>query len=853
MLKKIIGLFTGSKKEQPQKEVIARDTSQATVLETVDYSKFIRAGDRFFRFTDYDGELKSLSDNFFEGHESAEIVHIYLQKVEELPSSMNRFAWVLNLSLTCPKLKYLPDFIADYQYLEILEINCTQMRVDERFSALKKLGSLTQLSLSNYYGSKWPSVLETLVNIQKLSISFDEKKTDQLEMVRSIGRMKWLKEVSLMNNLNLEQIGEEITALDHLDSISCWATSPKTYPEFLNWGLLRHVSFPAHYQSGEMTFDDFKAAIHAFDFGDNTRRLLFGIYAKNFNGVKALLPNQLLAPNENGQPTALFFEYKPAKSLLDRIKEQIGRSGTRLATTHEQGCLHIISEKNSFAQVLELVRQGKTLLLEDHIKEWLTAVEDPWLRQSESQEANEQVYRLLTSNQVENYLLAFQIIEGGGANDELVSLIAAIMLSHPDQKVAKTAEKLFAKVGPSNALNVFKQKKISFRRSGETVKTLNRLFQTDIGITSIPFRLLHGLIAGENPVIKDVQPGELSFKDCQFNEHFPDCARFFEQFTSVDFSRSKGLDVAGALRIMAHWPSLKRLDFSGCHYQIPASIGNLRQLTHLDLTSNTLENSSALAELTNLVQLSVEGCKIKSWQWLGKLDNLETLNMARNELASLPKELAGMTGLRSLSLSQNKLKTIEEALFSLYSLSDIDLSNNQISELDYRLFSRFPLNKLSLRSNKISQLDPARLLAATGGRPCGVWELNLAGNALTAFKVEKNMFSRLSILDISKNKITELHDGIFRFTSVKNLFASDNQIAEIPPSIAGKYMQKLFLDKNRIAMLPEYFSTAHIENCDLRHNQIERIPDSFKRKDKDDFSRLYWKLENNPIGGYPLL
>ncbi|MCC6725621.1 MAG: leucine-rich repeat domain-containing protein, partial [Saprospiraceae bacterium] len=514
---------------------------------------------------------------------------------------------------------------------------------------------------------------------------------------------------------------------------------------------------------------------------------------------------------------------------------------------------HIIGKENSFEQILELVRHGKPLLLEDHVKEWLTALEDPWLRQTESEEANEQVYRLLTSNQAENYLLAFQIIEGGGANDELVGMIAAVMLSHPDQKVAKAAEKLFAKVGPSNALTVFKQKKISFRKSGETVKTLNRLFQTDIGILAIPFRLMHGLIAGENPVIKDVQPGELSFKDCQFNEPFPACARFFEHFTAVDFSRSKGLDVSGALRNMAHWPALRRFDFSGCHCQIPASIGDFTQLTHLDLASNTLEDAPALATMTNLVELSVEGCKIKSWQWLGSLENLETLNLGRNELTTLPNELAGMTGLRSLSLSQNKLKTVGEVLFSQYALYNLDLSNNQISELDYRFFSKLPLDKLSLRSNKISEFDPARLLAATGGRPCGVWELNLASNALTAFKVEKNMFSRLSVLDISKNNVTELDDGIFKFTGVKNLFASENQIAAIPPSIAGKYLQKLFLDKNQLTELPEYFSTTRVENCDLRHNKIEAIPDSFKRKDKDDYSKVYWKLEGNPVGQYSLI
>jgi len=790
-----------------------------------------------------------MPEDLFAGHENIEGLALHIKNVAELPTSINGLKKLKSISLYCVKLKQLPDFVLENKNLESLHVHCPQMRLEERFAQLKKLENLRSLALTGYYGNKWPTLLETFQQLRQLTVYFDDEKTDQLEMVRSIGRMQWLEELEFRSRLNLARIGSEITALDHLTRISTGGETPQSRTDFLHWGLLRHVSFHRlNYRAGEKTFDDFKAAIQHDGFDDDTRRLLFGIFAKNLTAAKALLPNRLLEAQENGQTASFHFAYKPAKDLLTRAKEQGGSGPVRWLEQPEAESFCIIGHQNEFGEVLELLRSGKKILLEDHLKEWLTAVEDPWLRQTESREASEQVYRLLTSHQVENYLLAFQIIEGGGANDELVSMIAAIMLSHPDQKVAKAAEKLFAKVGPSNALTIFKQKKISLRRSGDTVKTLNRLFQTDIGIPAIPFRLMHGLIAVENPVIKDVEPGELSFKDCQFNEAFPACARFFESFQAVDFSRSKGLDVAGALRNMGHWPSLRRLDFSGCHYRIPASIGNFKHLTHLDLTSNVLEDAPALGLLTNLVELNVEGCKIKSWHWLGRLEHLETLNMARNELVSLPKELAGMSGLRSLSLRQNKLQSIEETLFSLFFLSDLDLSNNKISELDYRLFSKFPLNKLSLRSNKISQFDPAKVTVATGGSPCDVWELNIAGNALTEFRVTKNLFSRLSILDISKNKISVLDDGIFQFTGVKNLFASDNQIAEIPPSIAGKYLQKLFLDKNRIAVLPEHFSTAHIENCDLRFNQIEKIPDSFKRKDKDDFSRLYWKLDNNPVG-----
>ena len=852
MFKKIINLLSSDKKEQtPQEKAPLPSDGEAPV--TINYEKYLRVRDNYLHLTDSRGELGSLPDSLFEGHEQVEHLSIHVIKVEEFPAALKRFKNLKSINLGSPKLRQLPSFVFESEQLESLQVYCAQLRVDEHFLQLKQLKNFRQLHLSKYYGNKWPSVLKNLDQIKVLSIFIDEEKADHREIVQGIGEMKFLEEVRISGNLNLDQIGEDITALDHLNDIRCWFSPTSSGAARLNLGLLNHVRLNLHFGKDHPSFDDFRAAIREDDFDKKTRKILYAFFSKNFSALMEVMPNPMPKTPKEQPPVALYFEYKPSRDLSNRLKEQEACSLLRLATQPDADCFHVINVESSFEAILDLVRKGKTILLEDHVKEWLTAVEDPWLKQEKNQDANEQVYRLLASNQVENYLVAFQIIAGGGANDELVSMIAAIMLSHPDKKVAREAEKLFAKVGPTTTQQIIKQKKISLRRSGNSFRAINWLFQTEIGILSLPFRLMHNVIAGENPTIKDVEPGNLSFKDSRFNEPFPQCARFFEKFKSVDFSGSQGLDLDGALRHMAHWPALRKLDFSGCHYTIPARLADLRNLHHLDLTSNTLEDPGVLTGMTQLQHLSVEGCKITSWGWLSGLQRLHELNLARNELKKMPVEVFSLTSIQTLSLKQNKLKAIDPGLFSLRTLSELDLSNNQVSELDYQLFSALPLQKLYLRSNKISLFEPEKIMEMTGGKGCfALQDFNIGGNRLKEFRVLQNLFPRLTQLDISKNEISELDGGIFQYTRVDHLFASENRIANIPASIAGKFLYKLFLQKNQIAELPDHFSTATINNCDLRSNRITSIPDSFKRKSPQDFSRLYWKWANNPLGNVRL-
>ena len=92
---------------------------------------------------------------------------------------------------------------------------------------------------------------------------------------------------------------------------------------------------------------------------------------------------------------------------------------------------------------------------------------------------------------------------------------------------------------------------------------------------------------------------------------------------------------------------------------LPEWIGNLTNLTRLDLHSNQLTSlPESLGNLTNLTELYLsENQLISLPESLGNLTNLTKLDLRRNELTSLPESIANLTNLKVLKLTTNPIET----------------------------------------------------------------------------------------------------------------------------------------------------------------------------------------------------
>ena len=760
----------------------------------------------------------------------------YQNKIKQLTLNLN--------------FKNLPKDITHLADLEELIVTSNHWRLKKDVPSLQQLPQLKALKINSYFGKKWAPEIEKLEQVETLFLDSPiEKKADHLQLVESLSRMKNLKKVDLNFPLNAKEVGDAITALSFLETVKLggWKTG-WDHPSALTGALVKNVIWGNHYQSpyfqGDGSMEIFQGIEGIDDFDIEDRKLIFAFLFEAELLLKKIIPNVLLKAFENKTPTNIQLKTKIKGKSAKKIREELDGTSFTVNGKETQQDIYIFDSKVPFEDLYNWFQGGKTLLPKDHLTELLTVVASPWLMQEENEESNENVYRLFESNQAENYLVAMQILEGGGANEVLLSMVAAISSCHPDKKVARAAEKVYDKFGAST----FKArlKKVSLRRSGSSYNKLDSLLNTE-EINDMAFRIMHHHIASANPNIKGVFGNVLKLRKVKCLNPIPKEIRFFPNITGVNASLSKDLDLKKSLEALSGMENLNHLDFSNCHYKISNEITQLKNLTSLELTQNEISNPEILAELPRLQSLSVEGCKIDRWDWLARLPYLRKLNIANNKITEIPESVFALKNLSTLDLHQNKLKEMDKRLLEIKGLHYLNLSSNKISELLYPLFGLSSLTYLLLRSNQIEAFDYEKLKEVLSNQSSILHELSLANNKITAIQFPDLGFTQLKILDISKNKITDLHPSIFNGNKIQEFYAQNNQIQSIPDILRNRYFTKMNLAHNKIKELPESFSTVRIENLDMRHNNIAVIPSSFKRTHNRDYSRLYWKFAGNPV------
>ena len=166
--------------------------------------------------------------------------------------------------------------------------------------------------------------------------------------------------------------------------------------------------------------------------------------------------------------------------------------------------------------------------------------------------------------------------------------------------------------------------------------------------------------------------------------------------------------------------------------EIPATLGKLTNLEYLNLGQNKLsgEIPATLGKLTNLEYLNLGQNELSEEipATLGGLASLTHLLLSENRLTGeIPVTLGGLTNLMHLLLSENRLTgEIPAALGGLTSLDTLWVEENSLSgEIPPELGRLTNLTMLDLRSNGLTGEIPAAL-----GRITALTQLDLRGNDL---------------------------------------------------------------------------------------------------------------------------
>ncbi|KAG5560934.1 hypothetical protein RHGRI_004084 [Rhododendron griersonianum] len=212
---------------------------------------------------------------------------------------------------------------------------------------------------------------------------------------------------------------------------------------------------------------------------------------------------------------------------------------------------------------------------------------------------------------------------------------------------------------------------------------------------------------------------------------------------------------------------------------IPASIGNLRNLTTLYLYENSLSGSipqevGMLRSLTNL-ELSTNNLTGLIPASIGNLRNLTTLYLYKNSLSgSIPQEVGMVRSLTDLELSMNNLTgSIPASIGNLRNLRTLYLHTNSLSgSIPQEVGMLRSLTDLELSTNNLTGLIPASI-----GNLRNLTTLYLDENSLSgSIPQEVGMLRSLTDLALSTNNLTGSIPA-----SIGNL---RNLIKFVPPSLA---------------------------------------------------------------------
>ena len=151
-------------------------------------------------------------------------------------------------------------------------------------------------------------------------------------------------------------------------------------------------------------------------------------------------------------------------------------------------------------------------------------------------------------------------------------------------------------------------------------------------------------------------------------------------------------------------------------------------LTHLDLSDNSISDISSLANLTKLTHLSLRGDSVSDISPLAGLTNLEWLVLNNNTISDI-SDVGGLISLTVLALGNNAISDISP-LAELTNLMWVYLEDNNIKDIS-PLTGLMHLQAVQLTGNSVSDLSPLAENQALGGG--------------TQVDVRKNLLSYTSI------------------------------------------------------------------------------------------------------------
>ncbi|KAL4877285.1 hypothetical protein BJY04DRAFT_222231 [Aspergillus karnatakaensis] len=232
---------------------------------------------------------------------------------------------------------------------------------------------------------------------------------------------------------------------------------------------------------------------------------------------------------------------------------------------------------------------------------------------------------------------------------------------------------------------------------------------------------------------------------------------------------------------------------------LPLGFRRLQRLHTLNLSNNNL----GLGEI----------------QVIFEMGSLRDLKLAKNGLeGTLVSDIGRLNNLEVLDLHENSLTDIPHTIAKLASLRVLNIGNNQLTSLPFEILSNLPLKEIIASKNKLK----GTLIPASVSKLDALQNLDVVGNALLKLSEHDTLaLPCLQTLAISMNRIQSLPD-LSSWQALLTLSAEDNKITELPSG---------------------FTELRNIRNVDLTGNDISKLDARIGLMD----SLVTFRIANNPL------